>query len=143
MTQSTPWIVQLLSVPLSERSFLLETFVDGEFRNWLQMTATELLPHDESYFALGLTSLGAVEIQECLEVALDCKIDSSTLYNNPTIGHLVSYLRNDPLARIFAGGQAIQNKVVKSSAAADTPVPDNTDIKSKQLLKDVLDALYD
>ena len=60
---NTVWVEALARAPLSERGAVLEALVVAEFRAWLLMSDADALPLDESYFALGLTSLGAVEIQ--------------------------------------------------------------------------------
>ena len=99
------------------------------FRTWLLMTDADALPLDESYFALGLTSLGAVEIQERLESILGRRIDSSSLFNNPTIDHLLLHLRNEVLPEFF-----------RSSGARQVVTPESQERqRHKQLLASVLD----
>ena len=78
---NTVWVEALERGPLSERGATLEALVVAEFRTWLLMSEADALPLDESYFALGLTSLGAVEIQERLESILGRRIDSASLFN--------------------------------------------------------------
>ena len=130
---STDWVESLARAPLSERAALLETLVAGEFRTWLLMGAGDALPLDESYFALGLTSLGAVEIQERLESILGRRIDSASLFNNPTIGHLLLHLRNEVLSEFFPSPSARQEAESNS---------DERRQREKQLLASVLDELY-
>jgi acyl carrier protein len=101
VTAQTWWVQQLAATPLSERSTLIESLVATEFRVWLLMEDTELLPFDESYFELGLTSLGAVEIEQRLEAAIGRPIDSTSLFNNPTVSHLLNHLRTDVLGEFF------------------------------------------
>lgn len=129
---TTDWVATLARAPLSERAALLEALVVTEFRAWLLMTDADALPLDESYFALGLTSLGAVEIQERLESILGRRIDSSSLFNNPTIGHLLLHLRSEVLSEFF---QSPANR------QAAEPGGDERRHREKQLLADMLDEL--
>lgn len=135
-TAPTDWIRQLTSAPLSERGAVLETLVVAELRTWLLMEPTERLPLDESYFELGLTSLGATELQERLEHALGRRIDSATLFNNPTIGHLLAHLRDEVLVDLFtpAAPSPLAHAAVTSGAPRSSP---------KDLLNNLLDELYD
>lgn len=138
---NTVWVEALAGAPLSERGTLLEALVVAEFRTWLLMSEADALPLDESYFALGLTSLGAVEIQERLESILGRRIDSASLFNNPTIDHLLLHLRSQVLSELFLsppGGQA----PTSTSEAAEAETLERRQTQ-KQLLSDVLDELYD
>jgi hypothetical protein len=98
----TPWLRQLAETPLSERMALLNALIVTEFRAALLMDDRKVLPPEESHFALGLTSLGATEIQERLEVILGRRIDSASLFDNPTIRHLTAFLRSQVLPEFFA-----------------------------------------
>jgi aryl carrier-like protein len=130
---NTAWVESLAQTPLSERGAFLEALVVTEFRTWLLMTDADALPLDESYFALGLTSLGAVEIQERLESILGRRIDSSSLFNNPTIDHLLLHLRNEVLSEFF-----------RPSGGRQAAAPDSQERqRHKQLLTSVLDELYE
>jgi hypothetical protein len=133
VASNTDWVASLARAPLSERAALLEALVTGEFRTWLLMSAADALPLDESYFALGLTSLGAVEIQERLESILGRRIDSSSLFNNPTIDHLLLHLRNQVLSEFFQGPGA------RPAEASDV---DERRQQEKRLLASVLDDLF-
>ena len=120
MTATTSWVQQLAGTPLSERGSALEALVTAEFRTWLLMDDSDTLPLDESYFALGLTSLGATEIQQRLETALGRHIDSTSLFNNPTVGHLLSHLRAEVLPELFAHTRT-QPPVSSPAPAAQPP----------------------
>ena len=131
MSTAGLWLEQIEDLPISERGFVLVRLVEAEFRDWLQMELSEVLPHDESFFALGLTSLGTVEIRERLEAGLGRRIDSSMLYNKPTIGQLVTYLRGDLLADLFERG------------VAHCPVsPRVEDNALREVVDDLLESLY-
>ncbi|MGH3940585.1 MAG: acyl carrier protein [Pseudonocardiaceae bacterium] len=122
MTTNKPWvekswIEQLGETPLSERTALVKDLVVTEFKTSLLMDEKDTLPFDESYFELGLTSLGATEVKQCLERSLGRPFDSASLFNNPTIGHLLNYLRTEVLAEFF----------VRESGVCDTSVPSDRD----------------
>ena len=118
---------------------MLEALVVAEFRTSLLMSDTDALPLDESYFALGLTSLGAVEIQERLESILGRRIDSASLFNNPTIDHLMVHLRSQVLSEFFAS--AAGGRDLSTSEAAETETLERRQTQ-KERLNSVLDELY-
>lgn len=97
----TPWIEQLSATPRAERGRLLEALVVGRFKAALLMTESEPVPLNESYFDLGLSSLGAVEIEQYLRATLGRPINTAEILNNPTLGHLLGYLRTEVLAEFF------------------------------------------
>jgi aryl carrier-like protein len=139
---NTVWVEALGRAPLSERGAMLEALVVAEFRAWLLMSDADALPLDESYFALGLTSLGAVEIQERLESILGRRIDSASLFNNPTIENLLLHVRSQVLSEFFPSPPPGRHGPASTSetAEADTLARLHT---QKQLLTSVLDELYE
>jgi hypothetical protein len=139
---STGWVAALAQAPLSERGALLEALVVSEFRTWLLMSEADALPLDESYFALGLTSLGAVEIQERLESILGRRIDSASLFNNPTIDHLLIHLRSQVLSEFFLSSAGGREAPTSTSEAAEAETLERRETQ-KQLLNSVLDDLYE
>ncbi|SDC79416.1 acyl carrier protein [Actinokineospora iranica] len=106
MNQVTPFIEQLTAAPLSERPTVLERMVVDKFRALLLFESTDAYPLDESYFTLGLTSLGAMDVKRQLEEQLGRSIEAATLFNNPTTGYLLAYLRSEVLADLFCGARA-------------------------------------
>ena len=139
---NTEWVEALARGPWSERGATLEALVVAEFRTWLLMSEADALPLDESYFALGLTSLGAVEIQERLESILGRRIDSASLFNTPTIDHLLTHLRSQVLSEFFLGSAGGRHASTSSSAAAEAETLERRHTQ-KQLLNSVLDELYE
>jgi len=134
---------------------MLEAFVATEFRTRLLMSESDRLPLDESYFELGLTSIGATEIQQRLEEVLGRRIDSSSLFNNPTVGHLLAHLRSEVLGDLFAsapvpaGADSPMDPApriadpLQLDAAQDVPVAPSAPRSSpKDLLNNLLDELY-
>jgi hypothetical protein len=142
LESNTVWVTALGRAPFSERAAVLEALVVSEFRTWLLMSDADALPFDESYFALGLTSLGAVEIQERLESILGRRIDSSSLFNNPTIEHLLLHLRSRVLAEFFVSPAGGRQAPASTSEAAEAEALQRRQTQ-KQLLNSVLDDLYD
>lgn len=138
MRSTVPWIGQLLGVPLSERARLLEWLIEGEFRDWLQIDSSEAMPRNESFFTLGVTSLGVVEMRERLDAALGCRIDTAVFYNKPTIRHLASHLRENMLTDIFAERSLTRADQVKSSttAAGGAERSDDTAV-ARQVVEDL------
>jgi aryl carrier-like protein len=149
LTLNTPWIQQLAEAPLSERGTMLEAVIVSEVRARLLMTAAEELPLDESMFALGLTSIGAAELQQRLEAVFGRRVDSSSLFNNPTISYLLAYLRADVLADLFVGGQVPPKPAPGREAAASSIDPAGEAASGaqpaspKDLVNDLLNELYE
>jgi acyl carrier protein len=125
---STPTIERLRSLPMPEREPLLESIVVAEFQTVLLMTDDEELPFGESYFDLGLTSLGLTDIKERLEAMLGLELSSTVLFNKPTVEQLMDYLTTELLAELF-------------SAPADAA--SSTADEQGDLWDDVLQSLYD
>ncbi len=145
MTTNTPWVEQLIETPLSERTVLIQTLVVAEFKAWLLMDETDTLPSDESYFDLGLTSLGATEIKQRLEERLGRSFDSVILFNNPTIGHLLNYLRTEVLADFFMSKPGVRDTSRPSDRDAPAPASAPSDERRsspQDLVKDMLRELY-
>lgn len=128
----TPWVRRLAGTALPERPALLEELVLREFRSALLMSETDVLPYDESYFAHGLTSLGATEIEQRLEATLGRPVDAASLLNHPTIGHLLGHLRTEVLAEFFPAAEA---RPAPAAPPGGPQVP-------KALVDDLLKDLY-
>lgn len=94
-TSSTSTIDRLRELPVNEREEALEEIVVTEFKAALLMTDEDELPFDQSYFDLGLTSLGLTDLKQRIERILDCEIDANTLFNNPTVEQLLTRLSDD------------------------------------------------
>lgn len=137
MTSIAPWTELLQRAPRPERRRLLTQQVSQTFKQWLHMDEADLLALDESYFAQGLSSLGAVEIQQHLETMLGCRIDSASLYNHPTITHLIDHVCRDLLPALFPPGTPVPSPPEGGAPARQDGAP------SRQLLDALLDDLYD
>lgn len=131
-TEPTPWMRRLAATALSERAALLEDLVLTEFRTALLMGPGDELPRDESYFAHGLTSLGATEIEQRLESVIGRPIDAASLLNNPTIDHLLTHLRDEVLGDQFP----------RSAGRSGDVVPPAVLTTTRALVDDVLKSLY-
>lgn len=83
---------RLRCLPRWERDVVLEGLVTQIFKGLLLMEKSDTLPFDENYFDMGLTSLQLTEAKEKIEITLECEIDTTRLFNNPTIAQLVEHL---------------------------------------------------
>jgi acyl carrier protein len=93
MTVSSKSIVgELRVLPATERAEALESIVVAEFRAALLMSDEDELPFDQSFFDLGLTSLGITDLKQRLERFLACEIDANVLFNSPTVERLLDHL---------------------------------------------------
>jgi acyl carrier protein len=114
----TSTIQWLESLPRSERRDALESFVVAEFKSTLLMTADDELPREQSFFDLGLTSLGLTEVKQRLDTLLGRAISTNSLFNQPTMAALITQLCDEVPA---------QNRAPTSdlAAAADTALVDD------------------
>jgi acyl carrier protein len=90
-TQSSA-IARLGRIPRPERRGALESLVIQEFKRALLMTEADVLPLDENYFDLGLTSLRASEVKQRLEKELRCELDTALLFGLATVRQVVDHL---------------------------------------------------
>ncbi|MEU6479379.1 acyl carrier protein [Streptomyces sp. NPDC047017] len=134
MTSPAPWLQELSETPPSERRARLASLVEAEFKRELMMDETDVLPHDQSYFELGLTSLGATDTRQRLEKAIGRPLDSAQLFNHPTVGHLVAFLATEVLPDLLAPAQ--------EAAPAAATAPHQAEPSVKDLVDDVLKELY-
>jgi acyl carrier protein len=102
MSVRGPFAEKLRQLPKSERSSALADWVAAEFKLTLMMTDEEDLPLEQSYFEVGLTSLGLMEIKERLEAQLGAGISAETLFNHPTVRQLLDHLATDILADMMS-----------------------------------------
>jgi acyl carrier protein len=133
MIADSPWLRQLADLPAAERQSMVRDLVVAEMKAWLAMDDSEELPLHESYFQFGLTSLGAVEVKERLEKVIGRRIESVTLFNHPTVTHLVTHLRTEVLQDFF-----VDEPQAREDHRATEP-----DAAQRALLDEVLKDLYD
>jgi acyl carrier protein len=84
--------MMLRELSFAERRDALEVILETEFKAALLMTDDDELPFDQSYFDLGLTSLGITDLKERFEELFECEIDTNVLFNSPTVERLLDYL---------------------------------------------------
>jgi hypothetical protein len=130
----SPWVERLAAAPYSERGRMLDDLVVERFRGTLLFGRDEEVPRDTSYFELGLTSLGAVEIEQYLRVTIGRPINTATVLNNPTINHLVSYLRTELLREFFPAARSADDGRREAAAAQNAT--------RRALMDDLLSELY-
>lgn len=142
MTSDAPWFQQLAAVPFSERATALEALVVAEFKAWLLMGDADVFPLDESYFELGLTSLGATDIQQRLVAGFGRPFDAASLFNNPTAGNLLEHLRSEVLTELFTSAQPVAAVAVAPRQYPGELTPGGDGVTTKDLVDDILAKLY-
>ncbi|MGW1761132.1 acyl carrier protein [Streptomyces mirabilis] len=95
---------QLHRFALADREYILEEIVLQAFKVHLFMEDSDELSVDANFFDLGLTSLQLTEVKQQLERRLGCEVDTTFLFNNPTISHLLEHL--DEVITRTAGGHS-------------------------------------
>ncbi|AGL15851.1 acyl carrier protein [Actinoplanes sp. N902-109] len=105
MSDSLSTVHPLYQLSPVERRDALESMVLERFRTALLMDPAEELPVESGFFDLGLTSLRLLEIRQWLEERLGFGIDTTVLFNRPTIEQLVDYLTDVVPAAATPGEQ--------------------------------------
>ncbi len=75
-----------------EKAELLLNFLKTELLPFLKVNQESDIKHQESLFNLGLTSIGSAEFTAKLEKDIGIKLNSSTLFNFPTLVQLQKHL---------------------------------------------------
>lgn len=133
----TSMIQWLAALPRSERRDALESFVAAEFKTTLLMTAEDELPREQSFFDLGLTSLGLTEVKQRLDVLLGRAVSANSLFNQPTVAALIDHLCDEVLPELFTDPAPDLNRAsAPDLAAAARTTADST------LVDDLLQDLY-
>jgi acyl carrier protein len=88
--------------PRGDREILLEEIVLQAFKVHLYMEESDELSVDVNFFDLGLSSLQLTEVKQQLEQRFGCVVDTTHLFNNPTISQFLEHL--DEAITRTAGG---------------------------------------
>lgn len=107
MTSDTTTTRQLAQIPWPDRADALAALVIAQFRESLLMTEDDDVPLDESFFALGLSSLRLVELKDRLEALIGRPISANALFNRPTVARLLEYLTGEVLADLFGAPSGV------------------------------------
>ncbi|MGH3943103.1 MAG: acyl carrier protein [Pseudonocardiaceae bacterium] len=132
----TPTIRRLAALPRSERRDALEALVVAEFKTTLLMTAQDELSSEQSFFDLGLTSLGLTEVKQRLDALLGRAISANSLFNQPTMTALITQLCNDVLPELFSAAPE-PNRAPVPDLVPTPAAPD------RALVDDLLQNLYE
>ncbi|MBV1920900.1 MAG: ketoreductase and phosphopantetheine attachment site domain-containing protein [Pseudomonadales bacterium] len=88
---------QLTSAPTSQKINLLERYLMDQIASIMGETSSDWIEPKQRLFDLGLDSLMAVELKNKLQTALDIKLQTSLLFDYPTVESLVDYLAREQL----------------------------------------------
>jgi acyl carrier protein len=146
MTSGTATLQRLRALPRSERKGALEALVVAEVKASLLMTEQDELPGDQSYFELGLNSLGVMEIKQRLEAQLGCRIDAAVLFNHPTVSQLLAHLMTDALRELFPPAEVTQPLPPVPEPAAETGSAEDSSPEmpsQKDIFNGLLKRLYE
>jgi acyl carrier protein len=146
ITSGSATLQQLRGLPRSERKEALEALIVAEFKAGLLMTGQDELPGDQSYFELGLTSLGVMEIKQRLEAQLGCRIDAAVLFNHPTVNQILAHLMMDALRELFSPAEIEQPLPPAPGAAVENGAAEASSLEmpsQKDLFDGLLKRLYE
>jgi myxalamid-type polyketide synthase MxaB len=108
-TGKSDFIKRLEVTPVEERWELLATHVREQVARVLGLAAPTQIGLRQSLFDLGIDSLMAVELRNRLQSSLGHSIDSTVLFDYPTLAELIDYLIQEVLQIEFAGTSAINS----------------------------------
>lgn len=86
------WREQLIDAPKHEHHTLLLNMLQSATAEILGMDQPEQLNPSGRLFDLGLDSLMAVELKNCVERNLDCRLKSTLVFDYPTVASMAGYL---------------------------------------------------
>lgn len=98
-------LAQLQALPKLDQQEFLADYVKGEFKKALYINDDDPVATDVSIFDLGLNSLGAVTLKQRFEQELQCQIDTTDFFANPTVGYFIDNLS----ARLFGEEQRVES----------------------------------
>lgn len=93
MMESSLILEKLQILPKNERAAGLEEYLRNIFSKYFYMDNPQDVPKETSFFDLGLNSLSAVEIKYELEKTLNIALDSTIIFNFPTLNKLLIFLK--------------------------------------------------
>jgi acyl transferase domain-containing protein/acyl carrier protein len=96
--RSSDLLTQLRAITVYEQWDLLTTYVCTQLAEVLGLSSPEQIEPRQRVFDLGLDSLMAIGLRNQLEMDLECSLDSTLLFNYPTIEALVTYLAEEVLS---------------------------------------------
>ena len=85
-------LAQLLAQPKLDQKEFLANYIKNEFKKALYIAPTDPIATDVSIFDLGLNSLGAETLKQRFEQQLECNIDTTDFFANPTVGYFIDNL---------------------------------------------------
>lgn len=92
MTSEPNWASQIRTLPATERRAVAEQLVREEAALVLSHPAAEKLDAERSLTALGMDSVGSVELQTLLAEATGLPLASTIVFDYPNISGLAQYL---------------------------------------------------
>ncbi len=107
-------LAQLKAQPKLDQKEFLANYVKGEFKKALYIAESDPIANDISIFDLGLNSLGAEVLKQRFENELECKIDTTDFFANPTVGYFI-----DNLSVRLLDGEQVANTVVEGDDMHD------------------------
>lgn len=131
--QTANWMECLEATPVDKRRTLLESLICERIAAVMNLTSERDIGAREPVFDLGLDSLMAVELQDHIATSLGCSLQSTIIFDFPTVEALVNHLIGE-LDLDFDAGDT-------RPAADDAPVrpaSDNLDELSQDELAEML-----
>ena len=95
--EESAFLKQLATVTNSERWHLLREHLRSQLAKVLGLDSPEAIDLQLGFVELGMDSLMAVELRNCLENSLGCSIPSTLAFDYPTVEALVDYLGQELL----------------------------------------------
>jgi myxalamid-type polyketide synthase MxaB len=136
--EKSDFIQRLEVTPVEERRELLVTHVRKQVARVLGLTGPEQIELRQSLFDLGIDSLMAVELRNHLQSSLGHSIDSTVLFDYPTLDKLVDYLGSDVLSMELSTSSDFKLQV----AEQETHSSDRLKERLKEMSQDEIANLF-
>lgn len=101
---STQVLLKMRSLPKLDQQEFLSEYIKSQFKKALHIDVSDDVATDISIFDLGLNSLGVETLRQRFEETLDCQIDSTEIFENPTITHFIHSITS----RLLGSGQNVE-----------------------------------
>jgi acyl carrier protein len=98
LAQQHEILQQLEAAPPGNRHSLLIRHIQSEAAKVMKLEPSQLPDPQKGFFDMGMDSLMAVELKNCLDASLGCSLPATVVFESPTIKDLAEYIAMNVLS---------------------------------------------